>query len=216
MVSENNEFLSVATRPLLFLVEGLYDIEFLTRLSGILHQTRSDLPDLAMLVSAKHLIFVPTGGGSPQLWTHRFESLGCPELHFYDREQGEESQVRYDCAEIVQQRPGCRAFVTEKRSLENYLHPLAIEAAEGGCFRYRDDDDLGACVAQDWYQRTPQRLSWNELSARARSRCIGRAKKWLNMVAVKLMTLELLREQDPHDELLAVFKAVAEFVSHSR
>ncbi len=213
MTSENHESLSLVTKPLLFLVEGLYDIEFLTRLSGTLHQARCDVPDLAMLIAAKRLIFIPTGGGSPQLWTDRFESLGCPELHLFDREQGAESQLRYECAELVQQRPGCRAFVTEKRSLENYLHPTAIEAAGGGCFRYEDDDDLGACVAQDWYERMPQLLSWNDLSARTRSRCIGRAKKWLNTVAVKSMALELLAEQNPDGELLRLFRAVNEFLA---
>ncbi len=213
MVSEDNESLSESTKPLLFLVEGLYDIEFLTRLSGVLHQGRCDVPDLATLVAAKQLIFIPTGGGSPKPWTHRFDSLGCPELHLYDREQGEESQLRYDCAEFVNQRLGCRAIVTEKRSLENYLHPMAIEAAGGGCFRYEDDDDLGACVAHDWYDRAPQLLSWDALSARTRSRCIGRAKKWLNTVAVKSMTLELLAEQDPDGELLRLFRAVNDLLA---
>jgi hypothetical protein len=203
---------STANKPLLFLVEGLYDIEFLTILADRLQGAGLGVPNLSSLVAAKQLLFIPTGGGSPRFWTTRLAPLQCRELHPYDRESGEEEKLRHVCAEIVNQRPGCRAFVTEKRSVENYLHPAAIEGAGGGEFRYRDDDHLGACVAQDWYERTPQGIAWESLSSRSRSRLIQRAKKWLNTIAVNSMTAALLEQQDPSGQLLQVFQTAAELL----
>lgn len=200
------------SKPLLFLVEGRYDIEFLTILSQRLKLSDPRIADLAELSASSRVLFVPMGG-NPHLWTDRFAPLQCRELHLCDRESSEEEKLRYCSAEIVNERPGCRAFVTEKRSLENYLHPTAIEAAGGGAFRYRDDDHLGACVAQDWYERTPQSAAWKSLSARSRSRLIQRAKKWLNTIAVKSMTAELLEQQDPNGQLLEVFQTVAELLT---
>jgi hypothetical protein len=185
------------SKPLLFLVEGRYDIEFLTILSQQLKLDDPHLVDLAELSTSGRILFVPMGG-NPHPWTHRFAPLRCREFHFYDRESGAEEQLR-------------RVFVTEKRSLENDLHPKAIEVAGGGEFRYRDDDHLGACGAKDWYERTPQGMAWE--SPTSRSRLIQRAKKWLNTIAVKSMTTELLKQQDPNGELLLIFQTVAELLT---
>jgi putative ATP-dependent endonuclease of OLD family len=206
---------NVSQRPLLFLVEGRYDISFLTLLSRQLHRSGSDIPDLEALQSAGKLLFIPTGG-NPQLWTDRLGLLACPEIHLYDRESAAEAAQRTLAATRVNARANCRAFVTSKRSLENYLHPRAIEAAGGGSFTYGDLDDLGAVVACDWYMRTPQAPAWNEITPRARSRFIQRAKKWLNTIAVEAMTIELLREQDPQGDLLLILDAVRVFCSPSR
>lgn len=197
-------------RPLLFLVEGRYDIEFLTILSQNLHQAEPKIPDLASLISAKKLLFIPTGG-NPQLWTDRLAALNCPEIHLYDRESAAETTIRKAAAQRVNARPNSWAYVTSKRSLENFLHPAAIEAAGGGKFAYGDFDDIGELIAHDWYQRAPQSIAWCELPSRARSRFVQRAKKWLNTVAVRAMTADLLRERDPQGDLVSVFKAVRTF-----
>jgi putative ATP-dependent endonuclease of OLD family len=206
---------NVSQRPLLFLVEGRYDISFLTLLSRQLHRSDCDILDLEALQAAGRLLFIPTGG-NPQLWTDRLAPLCCPEIHLYDRESAAEAAQRTLAATRVNTRANCRALVNSKRSLENYLHPQSIEAAGGGSFTYGDLDDLGAVVAREWYARTPQALAWNEITPRARSRFIQRAKKWLNTIAVEAMTIELLREQDPQGDLLLILDAVRVFCSAAR
>src|SRR5882724_9081974 len=54
---------AAANAGVLFLVEGLNDIEFMRRISRILHVNNADLPDLADLENSGCLIFVPYGGG---------------------------------------------------------------------------------------------------------------------------------------------------------
>jgi hypothetical protein len=73
---------------LLVVVEGKHDVEFLKRISRILHVREGRLPDLSELESSGRLVFVPFGGGDIFGWTHRLAGLG-RELHLYDREQRE-------------------------------------------------------------------------------------------------------------------------------
>jgi hypothetical protein len=143
------------SKPLLFLVEGCYDIEFLTVLARQLQLADLRIVDLAELSVSGRILFMPMGG-NPHLWTRRFAPLQRRELHLYHSESGVEEQLRYDSAEIVNQRPCCRTFVTEKRSLENYLHPTATETRAADAFAIGTTTCWAPCFARDWYERTPQ------------------------------------------------------------
>jgi putative ATP-dependent endonuclease of OLD family len=208
-LSDKEATSSSQLKPVLLLVEGRYDIQFLTRLSNKLHQADSQVPDLEALQGSGKLLFIPTGG-NPQLWTDRLAPLGCSEIHLYDRESEAASAERLQAAAIVNGRANCIAYVTSKRSLENYLHPQAIEVSGGGEFEFDDFEDVGELVARDWHARTPQPLFWSELTARARSRLTQRAKKWLNSTAVQAMTAELLEQRDPQQELRTILRSVGE------
>ena len=66
-------------KPTLVLVEGIYDVEFLCRLSAVLHQEDHTVPDLRSQERAGRLIFVPFGGGDPGFWASRFSPRSaCP------------------------------------------------------------------------------------------------------------------------------------------
>src|SRR5215207_9108609 len=93
--------------------------------------TDASVPGLQALVSAGRVIFVPFGGGNPAAWSDRFAPLECPEFHLYDRESPPETDLRQAAVVRVLSRPHCRAYLTGKRALENYLHPEAIAAARG-------------------------------------------------------------------------------------
>lgn len=110
----------------LWVVEGQNDIEFLRRISSILHAAALTVPDLTAMERRGQLVFVPCGGGELWPWSFRLAHLGRPEFHLYDRESPPETEVRRQVAQIVNLRPGCRAVITEKRSLENYIHPQAV------------------------------------------------------------------------------------------
>lgn len=105
------------------LVEGTNDIEFLRRISRLLHADDAALPDLGAMEQRGELIFVPFGGGQVQIWTNRFAPLAKPEFHIYDRELPPETDYRQAAAEAVNRRARCRAVLTNKRCLENYLLP---------------------------------------------------------------------------------------------
>ncbi len=49
-----------------------------------------------------------------------------------------ETEIRREVAQVVNLRPGCHAFLTGKRSLENYLHSAAIYEARGETKKLHD------------------------------------------------------------------------------
>lgn len=71
---------------LLLVVEGVHDIEFLRRISRMVHAREPRLPDLAAMESADNLIVVPFGGGDVVAWAQRFAALALPQIYLFDRE----------------------------------------------------------------------------------------------------------------------------------
>jgi hypothetical protein len=184
----------------------------LRTLSRVLHAAHAAIPDLGSLEQAGELVFLPFGGGDVLAWADRLAAIGLSELHIYDREMSPETALRQQAADLVNQRRNCRAFITQKRSLENYLHPSCIREISGLALAYGDDDDVADLVAQGCYERAGKNPEWESLPGRARKRFRERAKKWLNRLAVELMTPELLDELDANGEVRGWLATVAELL----
>lgn len=185
----------------LIVVEGIHDVHFLRRLGSLLHVADPALPDLRSREERGQLIFVPFGGGDVLEWTSRFTALRLPEFHLYDRELPPETASRARAVELVNRRPGCRACLTGKRSLENYLHPAAIYEAHGIAIDFGDEDEVPLLAARACYQERPVAGPWTGLTPGARKRLKGRAKHWLNTYAADRMTLDRLFARDPDGEI---------------
>lgn len=201
-------------RPTLVLVEGIYDVEFLCRISTVLHRDDDSVTDLRVLENAGRLIFVPFGGGDPGFWATRFASLGLSEIHIFDRETAADSVLRFSAAAMVNRRANAQAFVTSKRSIESYLHPDAIEAA----FRVRvacsADESIVDVIADALLNRTCPDLDRGQLSRRGRRRLKLQIKRKLNHDVVSNMTPALLDESDPRGEVRSWLDAIAEAVAY--
>jgi putative ATP-dependent endonuclease of OLD family len=187
----------------LIVVEGRHDVEFLKRISAILHVERPELPDLSALERQGTVIFIPAGGNDFRSWTSRLAPLGFAEFYLLDREDFPESERREQWAAQANLRPRCRACVTRRRSLENYLHPDAISAARGLKVVFTASDDVAEIVAQSVRIPTEDSPAWAGLSRRARRRQRDRVKTWLNTEAVDRMTLQRLSESDPDGEIIS-------------
>ena len=177
----------------LVVVEGINDIEFLRRISSMLHAHDPSLPHLADMEQRGELIFIPCGGGEIAAWTDRLAPLAKPEFYIFDRELPPETDCRLKAAEAANRRDRCRAVLTRKRSLENYLHPRAIHAASDITVDFGDWDSVAEVIARQRYLPDIDGKPWELLSRRARRRLIYRTKRWLNRRAVDQMTIELLR-----------------------
>jgi putative ATP-dependent endonuclease of OLD family len=164
-------------------VEGVNDIEFLRRISSMLHVTDPTVPDLAQVEADGRLIFIPLGGGNLKVWSSRLAGLNRPEFHLYDRDLSPETEKHEDAAREVNGRQNCLAVLTAKRETENYLHPDAIQEALGISISFGDTDDVPALVKN------------------ALGRGEGYAKKVLSTSATDRMTEERLRQRDPEGEL---------------
>ena len=195
------------TVRLIMVVEGGGDIRALKRFSRVLHQADPGIPDLKELEQAGTLLFLPTAGSNLCFWTDRLAGLGISELHVYDRETPPVFYERQAAAALVNLRPGCRAFVTSKRALENYLDPQAIYEARGVDVEFGDQDDVPKLVACQILQRSGG-AGWSNLPLRARRRLIASVKGWLNTEAASLMTVERLAARDPAGEIRSWMAAI--------
>ena len=198
---------------LLLVVEGMNDIEFLRRISLMLHATDYQLPNLAEMEQRGELIFVPFGGGHVRAWVNRFAPLGRPEFHLYDHELPPETDLRRQAAESVNDREGCKAVITRKRCLENYLHPRAIFAAGQITVQFDDFDRVSELTARELYRQRPGETAWLLQAKRSQSRMANRAKRWLNTVAVEHMTPRLLAERDPDGEITSWMLAINDLLA---
>lgn len=197
----------------LVFVEGQCDIEFLRRISTMLHAEDPKLPNLAEMERKRELIFLPIGGSDSRPWTFRLASLGCPEFHLYDRDVPPATQLRQQAADIVNARPNCCALLTRKRSLENYLDSSSIFEACGIRVQFSADDNVADLVAQHLYQRQEGHLFWQSLPARNRKRRRNHAKESLNTQAADRMTPERLASQDPDGEVRSWLTTIANLAS---
>ena len=187
---------------LIVVVEGFFDVEFLTRISRILHKHDPQVPDLRTLEQSGEIIFVPIAGSNFLHWTHRLAGLTVAEFHILDRETAPLTEERLRAAELVNQRPGCRAVLTSKRAMENYLSPEALKEARGINVSFGDQDDIPQMTASALLKQAGG-PDWSELKSRTRRRLRNLAKKWLNSEAVDRMTVERLAERDPAGEVRA-------------
>src|SRR5690606_7219315 len=127
----------------------------------------------------------------------------------------EAGETRRAAARVVNNRPGCRAFVTRKRSLENYLHPEAVRECRGLSVSWDDDESVPEHIARHLFEARGPGREWDSLSYRARRRLRDRAKRWLNTEAVDRMTPERLREGDPGGEILSWLRSLDELLQPS-
>jgi len=207
-----NTMPSLPTRPVLVLVEGIHDAAFLRRISDILSTTQADIPSLASLEQTGEIVILPLGGNGPQPWMQRLDRICRSAFSLFDREMPPESEQRRLAVSQLNTQPRQRAFVTGKRSLENYLHPQTIYQARGVWVSLTDDSDVADLVAMAILRRKGFLGDWTSLPIRTRKRLRAQAKHWLNREAVEPMTPELLHRSDPDGEVVCWLQAIAELV----
>jgi hypothetical protein len=194
--------------PLLVVLEGANDIEFLKRLTRTLRRQFPELPDLHSWEAEGRIVLIPVGGGDASSWPDRLRGLGLPEFHLYDREQLPETDARRRAINRINARSECYGALTSKRSLENYLHPRAIAAAGGHSPDFGDEDSVSHLITRQRYELAS--IPWQELPSSKQRRLTARTKRWLNRVAVEHMTADLLAERDPRGEVLGWLGTIAE------
>lgn len=199
-------------KALLAFLEGTHDIACFQRFSQLLHTVDATYPDLQDWEGNGRIVFLPVGGSHLKSWAHRLQSLGHKEFHLYDREDPVIAADRARIVAAINRRPGCYAVLTQKRALENYLHPTVVSRVLGIDAPFGDQDDVPETLAKAWLRQAGG-PAWEELTPRGRKRLKDRSKLRLNREAVAQMTYELLRERDPHEEVLGWYKAITRLVT---
>ena len=184
-------------------LEGKHDIAFLRSISAMLHQVEEDIPDLAREEDEGRLVVVPLGGSNLDLWVSRLQRFNRPEFYMTDRDYPPPCQPKYlDFIEQVNQRENCTGWYTDKKEMENYIHPRVIASIlPNYCGNGDPFEDVPELVARAIHEDSESTVAWNSLEEDKRGKKISQAKRRLNDEMAAQMTPELLTEIDPQDEV---------------
>ena len=208
---------------LFFGVEGKHDIAFLKCISRALRKDGKDVLDLEGMELDGELIFFPLGGSSLALWTSRLEPLSRPEFHLFDRDTIPPEEAKYQKhADEINDRDRCKAVITQKKEIENYLHYEAVNEAytqvssiELGLDKnFGDYEDVPLSVAKIVHENSESTNQWEGLESDARRKKISKAKRILNHVAARLMTSDRLEENDPDKQVLSWFQDIEQMIEN--
>lgn len=124
-------------------VEGFTDIDALVSFADVL----TDSGDLGGFDQAK--VFWTIGGGSTlKDWVERryLDRLGLPQVFIFDSDRTAAAlppaKEKEDRVTEINGRPNCKAFLTRKRTIENYMHPDALDRLSGGKIKLSAAADL--------------------------------------------------------------------------
>lgn len=186
-------------------VEGRNDIIFLTTISEILHNAGEDVPNLKKAEDDGHLVFVPLGGSSLDLWVSRLKRFNRPEFYLMDRDNQPPEKPKYHAiAEEFGKRANCTVWTTNRKELENYINPDIIKkdyahyAGKGEAF-----EDVPILFAQAVHEASESDQSWTEVSSKAEklAKKESSAKRRLCTDYVSKMTPDLLSAIDTDEEI---------------
>lgn len=192
-------------------VEGPHDVSFLSHMCKL--YCAHD-PALVDVTTDHRVAFIPTGGGNLKHWVERqyLANAGMIEVHIYDRDT--QVDPKYGAHVNTVNDRGSRdiAFLTQRREMENYLHPACI----GLEFQYPIEPaftawcDVPALVAAHVHAASGAPAPWEQLDPEKQGKKQSRAKVRLNNAVASRMTLAQLREVDAGDEILGWFYAITE------
>lgn len=195
-------------------VEGRHDITFLKNMSNTLRTAGIDVLDLERMELDGELIFFPLGGSSLALWTSRLEPLSRPEFHLFDRDVPPPGTAKFQAeADAINARVRCKAVITGKKEMENYLHFEAVNEAYanvcnvalGLTVPFTDFDDVSAKVAEQVHAASGSLTAWSALDEKVKEKKVSKAKRILNDHAAALMTKARLDQVDPDGHILSWF-----------
>jgi len=184
-------------------VEGKNDINFLRIISKILRDSGENVPDLGKAEDEGNLVFVPLGGSNIELWISRLEEFNRSEFYIIDRDTIPPCPPHYKAvADGFNARDNCKAWITEKKELENYIHRnVIISVCPGYAGQGLDFEDVPSLFAQTVHEASGSGNRWADLDEEKKEEKESKAKKRLNTEVVSLMTPELLTQVDQHNEI---------------
>lgn len=207
MIADDLGILPDKRVKLLICLEGPNDVSFFKNISILLSGHYPDIPNLE---NDPRIAFLPLGGSTLKQWVDKqyLKGLGLPEIHIYDRDSRNSPQYREICQQVNERIDSSWATLTEKRELENYLHPHAISKVYDVAVDFGDDDDVPMLVAKAVHEKDSFSKTWNESECEKKEKKEQRAKKRLNEEAVKFMTIDMLEERGGLKEVKLWFNEI--------
>ena len=192
--------ISTKNKKVLVCVEGPNDVNALKHLSRIIHNNDQMMIDLG---SDERVIVFPLGGSTLKAWVQNqyFQKLELPEIHIYDRDTEDNPKNQVYCVEVNNRSDDSKAFLTEKRELENYIHPDVIYSEYGVKIEIDDWLDVPKEIAKCIHENAEDSKPWEEVTEEKKKEKVSKVKKRLNDDVIKKMSYEQLCEIDKSREV---------------
>jgi Predicted ATP-dependent endonuclease of the OLD family len=178
-------------------LEGPHDINFLKRINSIISNSEKEIINI---FNDPRIAFVVLGGSTLKEWVNSnyLKNLNLPEVHIYDRDMPTNGIFKYqDAVDTVNKRGnGSKAYLTNKREMENYLHIDAINAV----FKDVISSKFDFCLNDNCDVETEIKNALGQSKINRRS-----IKHWLNEDAADNMTVKYLQERGGYDEIKGWF-----------
>ena len=127
-----------------------------------------------------------------ELWTTRLSGLNRPEIYIVDRDDKPPKDPKYQKYLNLWSGEGKPAFCTNKREMENYIHPNCIKEIFPD---YNYDigngfEDIPEQLAQTIHEASDSEVSWNDIQQNKEKlkKKSSNAKKRLNQECVKAVS----------------------------
>lgn len=163
------------------------DVAFLTAISRIAHQSDQTIIDINM---SQNVVILPLGGSVLKEWVNLnyLKKLNTQEYHIYDSDNTDAHAS--DCAQVNQRGDGSSARMTHKREMENYIHSDIVREVFGVQIEIDDTMDVSTEISNIIRTGNPEGYRPDTVKKKLNKRCAPR------------MTMQLLHERDPEDEVL--------------
>jgi len=183
---------------LIVCMEGPTDVEFFKRLSKKVDE------DISIdIENDQRIVLIPLGGSTLTHWVNNnyLRKLNLPEIHIYD---GDKEEYKQTAQQVDSRNDGSKGFTTQKREIENYVHPNIIE----DIFRELNSNTLIDRTQDNWLDE------WNQSDlipliqnkgVRIREK---RIKEKICTEGIENMTVELFQELQAYEEIKEWFKAI--------
>ena len=183
---------------LIVCMEGPTDVEFFKRLSKKVDEEIS-----IDIENDQRIVLIPLGGSTLKHWVNNnyLRKLNLPEIHIYD---GDKEEYKQTAQQVDSRNDGSKGFTTQKREIENYVHPNIIE----DIFRELNSNTLIDRTQDNWLDE------WNQSDlipliqnkgVRIREK---RIKEKICTEGIENMTVELFQELQAYEEIKEWFKAI--------
>jgi predicted ATPase len=195
---------------LLIGVEGPNDINFIRHANVLVRQIDNTIIDLS---NDERVIIYPLGGSVLKNWVTAdyLKKLNKIEFHIYDRDDANNPPYQQAVDAIVNRGAPNHAVLTVKRTMENYIHPNAIQRImQVAIAMPADFDDVPAIVAEAVHNNALGANAWNLVDAQTRKHKANSAKKRLNDAVMSNMTVDELQQVDPHQEITQWFRMITQ------
>lgn len=192
-------------------VEGPNDVDFLTKASRLYRSIDVTLVDLD---TDYRIAFIVTGGGNLKHWVnnHYLKNVGLKEVHVYDADDQAAPKYKAQVDSVNGRGNGDQAFLTQKREMENYIHPVPIAAECGANITFTDWCDVPALFAEQVHSASGSPTAWAALTKEQKDDKISRAKKRLNGAVMDAMTVAQIQQQDAAGEIRSWLEAIRDRV----